>query len=122
VEYYWEVSWSVPDQASGLPWRELSIVVRQDSLSVPAEISLEELVARASLEVVNDSTREVGDGGITADTEPGFHAGTESSRVLFFLHGPTTVFRYFGARPDSATFTIHLVDEEQTCSAKVQYS
>jgi hypothetical protein len=121
VEYYWEVSWFPTDQEGGLPWRELSLVVRQDSSSVPAEISLKELVARASLEVVNDSTREVGDGIITLDTEPGFQAGTQTNRVLFSLRGGKTVDRYFRARPDSVKFEIHLVNDERTCTTRVQY-
>jgi hypothetical protein len=121
VEYYWEVSCLATEKEGGLPWRELSLVVRQDSSSTPRELSLKQLVAVGSLEVVNDSTREVGDGAITVDSDPGFRVGTESNRVLFYLRGPETVQRYFGSRPDSTEFVIHGRNEEQRCSTTVRY-
>jgi hypothetical protein len=122
VEYYWEVSWPATG-LSGLPWRELSVVVRRDSLSTADTLPLAQLIAKGSWEVVNERTREVGDLVITVETEPDFQAGVASNRVSQ-LRDAETIRRYLRARPDSAKFTIQLLGEEQerTCHAKVQYS
>jgi hypothetical protein len=121
VEYYWEVSW-FPPEADGLPWRELAVVIRHDTLSQPDSVSLRHLIARGNLEVVNERTRQLGDDVITMDTDSSFQTRVERNRVLFSLRGTETVRRYFPTRPDSTRFEIHLQgNDERICHTKVRY-
>src|ERR1043166_348531 len=121
VEYWWSVSWSAP-AAPGLGQRELSLIHRWEDASAAARWTLPQLVSHASRETLNENSRAVGDGAVTAQREPAFRPRAQNDHLWFELNGGATVSRYFAMHPDSVTFAFEEFGiRKLACRAQVEY-
>jgi hypothetical protein len=100
----------------------LSLIHRWEDATTPARLTLSQLVARSSREVLNEHSRSVGDLAITVQREPAFRPRTQNNRLWFELKGGAVVSRYFAMHPDSVTFAFEQFGVRKlACTARVEY-